>query len=129
MLTVKAHCQGIADWNKEAEVLIRNLENTIEGIDRLISKKKENIRPRSVLKSSLALKDSEKADPQTIKELIHKGIYNLRKSVSPSCKAIELNEVAKPSKKKKTGTNSKTMNKNLIKDRHIKNAGANKVLY
>lgn len=132
MLTVKGNYKGIAEWNKEAEMLVKSLEDTIQGFDRILRADKENlyvrrsgkddVRARSAVKDSWKVagvdKENKKADPKTVGILINKGIYNLRKSGSPSpgylspilCPLVELN---KPTKKSKQKVGTKKMKVNI----------------
>jgi hypothetical protein len=91
MNTVKKGYEAIENWNLKAKSLVKDLENTIEGVSRLLSGEKENVEPKTrgvpVKAFEMFAKERkrvEKAEPSVVKNIIRAGIYNLRKSASPA---------------------------------------------
>ena len=91
MLTVKKSYEEVDNWNRKAKTLVKDLEDTIEGVSRLLSCEKENVEPKGrkapikafqILTYTCSLR--KKPVGKTLEQIIKVGIYNLRKSVSPA---------------------------------------------
>ena len=91
MLTVKKGCAEVDKWNKNATNLVKDLEDTIANFSKLLNFDKENLEPKMRAAPVRAFQilteqriSSSKADSTTIQRLIKTGIYNLRKSSTPT---------------------------------------------
>ena len=148
MLTVKKNCAEVDKWNKNASNLVKDLEDTIANFSKLLNADKENLESKNrtvPVRAFQILTEQQlcscKADSTTIQKLIRTGIYNLRKSNTPTlspaptlCSSIthsintsirssSIDSMLKQSRKltKKISTSKKKPSRGRSHDRCIRN--------
>jgi hypothetical protein len=80
MLTVKSALKEIENWELKKKDFLRDLEETLNSFDWILGK--ENSARKSEVKE--VNENQPKADLLTVRHMIKAGIFNLRKSASPT---------------------------------------------